>query len=388
MKHYYSLFWALVFTPTFLHATPYIPAQDNTIVERLPYRATDPSVRQSATLRAALKREPQNLNLALTLAKQNYDIGLRTGDPRFIAYAEAALQPWWHLPNPPHDVAVLRAAIRQYRHDFAGSLLDLGRVLDENPRHAPARAQRAAIYLVQARYADSRADCQQLRNGSSALISIACVATADALSGSLHKSYQVLRAAYEEARSASAEEKLWVLNRLAEMQQRAGNARTAETHYLAALSLGIQDVFLLASYADFLLDNERPQAVLKLLKGAPPTDGLLLRQVLAAQRLQLPDASRLADDLRARFAAANLRGDKTHQQEEARFTLSIEGNAQKALTLALENWQVQKEPQDARIVLEAALAANSPAAALAVLSWLRSNHVEDERLQKLAQHLQ
>lgn len=387
MKHSYSLFWALIFTST-VHAVPYIPGRDDTIVERLPYRATDLNIRQSASLRAALKQEPQNLNLALTLAKQNYDIGLRTGDPRFIAYAEAALQPWWRLPNPPHDVAVLRAAIRQYRHDFAGSLLDLGRVLAENPRHAPARAQRAAIYLVQARYADSRADCQQLHTISSALISTACVATADALSGSLHKSYQLLRAAYEEAQSAPAAEKLWVLNRLAEMQQRAGNARAAETHYLASLSVGIQDVFLLASYADFLLDNERPQAVLRLLKDAPRTDGLLLRQVLAAQRLQLPDASRLAADLRARFAAANLRGDKTHQQEEARFTLIIEGNAQKALTLALENWQVQKEPQDARIVLEAALAAKSPAAAQPVLSWMRSNHVEDQRLQKLVQRLQ
>ena len=56
-------------------------------------------------------------------------------------------------------------------------------------------------------------------------------------------------------------------------------------------------------------------------------------------------------------AAAEMRGDTVHQQEEARFALHIKNDAKNALRLAGENWKVQREPRDAQIFLEAALAA-------------------------------
>jgi hypothetical protein len=45
---------------------------------------------------------------------------------------------------------------------------------------------------------------------------------------------------------------------------------------------------------------------------------------------------------------------------------------------------VQREPADARILLESALAAGNREAAQPVLDWLSANHVEDLRLQRLA----
>jgi hypothetical protein len=56
-----------------------------------------------------------------------------------------------------------------------------------------------------------------------------------------------------------------------------------------------------------------------------------------------------------------------------------------ALRLAQENWSVHREPWDARIYLEAALAAANPGAARPVLEWLRDNRVQDVRLAALAQ---
>ena len=64
--------------------------------------------------------------------------------------------------------------------------------------------------------------------------------------------------------------------------------------------------------------------------------------------------------LKSRFDAAALRGDKLHQQEEARFHLHLLERRARALSLARENWTLQREPRDARILLEAALAANDP----------------------------
>ena len=73
-----------------------------------------------------------------------------------------------------------------------------------------------------------------------------------------------------------------------------------------------------------------------------------------------------------------------HLREEARYTLEIRNDADAALALALENWRVQKEPLDARIALEAALAAHKPAAAREVVAWVASSGLEGERLRALA----
>ena len=66
----------------------------------------------------------------------------------------------------------------------------------------------------------------------------------------------------------------------------------------------------------------------------------------------------MSRSLKARFDAAALRGDKLHQQEEARFPLASAAATRRArCALARENWTLQREPRDARVLLEAALAA-------------------------------
>jgi hypothetical protein len=52
-----------------------------------------------------------------------------------------------------------------------------------------------------------------------------------------------------------------------------------------------------------------------------------------------------------------LRGDVSHQREQARFALYLQNEAASALHLAQENRRTQKEPADTRILLEAAIVA-------------------------------
>lgn len=363
-----------------LHAAPYIPRDDRIVLEHLPFKPNDPIAREIATLRAALQQHPQDQALAVKLGWRYYGLVAEDGDPRYLGYAQAALAPWWDLPTPPLEVQVLRASLRQFRHDFAGALADLDQVLERQPRQGQARSLRATIHIVQARYAAARQDCEVLRAPPNELVGYACLAKIDGLTGHATAADADLSARLQKQLSVTPEQKLWVLTRLAELAQRLGHTTLAEARYREALNLGISDTFLLAAYADFLLDQQRAQDAYNLLKDKVRSDVLLLRLVFAAARLHTPDAASLSSTLADRYAAAQLRGDTVHQQEEARFTLQLQHDAQKALGLAQANWQVQREPRDARIFLEAALAARNRVAAGPVLDWVASSHIEDAYL--------
>jgi len=116
-------------------------------------------------------------------------------------------------------------------------------------------------------------------------------------------------------------------------------------------------------------------------------DVLLLRLTLAEQALGAPEFKAHAQTLRERFAAAALRGDTLHRQEESRFQLLVERNRSRALELAIANWAIQREPYDARILLEAAVAAGRREAGQPVLDWLAQSRHEDPRLTALAKSL-
>jgi hypothetical protein len=76
-----------------------------------------------------------------------------------------------------------------------------------------------------------------------------------------------------------------------------------------------------------------------------------------------------------------------HQREEARFRLELRDEPAAALVLALANWRTQREPLDARILLEAAVAAGRPETAAPVLAWLEETGLSDPQLEPLRQRL-
>ncbi|OGB24671.1 MAG: hypothetical protein A3I66_11805 [Burkholderiales bacterium RIFCSPLOWO2_02_FULL_57_36] len=368
-------------------AAPYVPASDAQILERLPFKPNDPIAREMSRMRAELQRNPHDVDAAVRLASRYYGLVSEEGDPRYLGYAQAALAPWWDMPSPPIEVQVLRASLAQFRHDFDGALVDLTKVLERDPGHHQARLLRATIHIVQARYRDAKTDCNSLSSTPDDFIAIGCKAMVDGLTGRSADAYQVLTAAFKNHPGAASNEKLWVLTRLAEISQRQGRMDIAEVHFKQALALGITDTFLLAAYSDFLLDQNRPAEVVTLLRDQTPSDGLLLRLVFAERALNLPAAKQRETTLAARFTAAQMRGDTVHQQEEARFTLHVRNDPKNALMLAQENWKVQREPRDARIFLEAALALKDTAAAKPVLQWLEDSHIEDALLISLARQL-
>lgn len=368
-------------------SAPFEPASDAEVLEVLPARAASPRMRELRDLRAALAADPRNAALAVRLARRYYDEVAAEGDPRYIGYAQAALAPWWDDPSPPPEVRVLRAVLRQFNHQFEPALADLAAAARQAPQLGEAWAWQAAIQLVQADYPAARQSCAQLAPLATPLIGVACMASVDSLTGQATRAAADLRAALGTQADADPAERLWAWTRLAETEERLGRHAQAEAAYRAALALGLPDGYLLAAYADFLLDRQRPAEVLALLKDKTRSDLLLLRLALAAKALRSPLLAPWQDELGARFDAARLRGDATHEKEESRFVLHVLNQPARALELARRNYAVQREPADARALLEAALAAGQPAAAEPVLQWMAASRIESVALQALADRL-
>lgn len=376
-----SLFLIFLFLPVAM-AAPRQPAEDAEVLERLPGGRDAPAMAEIRVLRAALARDPRNAEAAARLARRYFSLANAQGDPRYVGYAEAALKPWAH--EAPTPIRYARALLRQYRHDFSGALDELAAALAAEPQHYGARAWRAAIFMVRADYAAALRECEALPED---LYGIGCRAYVDATTGNARAAQERLGAALARHGDEDADTKLWVLTRLAEMAWRLGDAAAAERRFREALALGLEDNFLLAAYADFLLESGRAPEVVALLKERSRSDTLLLRLALAGKTLGAPQAGAHVQTLGERFAAAALRGERLHLAEEARYLLDLRGDAKAALAAALENWKDQREPRDALIVLEAALAAREPAAAAPVLGWLEESRFEGVRLRQIAARL-
>jgi tetratricopeptide (TPR) repeat protein len=375
------LFLVLAAIPPVLDAAPRKPLDDSEVLQRLPSRAGDASSRELAAMRAAMMSAAGNPGPAADLAQRYFDLAMARGDPRYVGYAEAVVT---RFADPlPASLRLIRGLLRQYRHDFDGALVDFAVALGLDPDLADARAWRGAIYLVQANYAAAQDECDALRRLGRTTLFGACLGLVQAYGGQLEAAYRTLQEALANTRDSG--NRLWLLTRLGEVAAWRGQAEQAERHYREALAIGRDDGYLLAAWGDFLLDSGRPADVLKQLAGWEVSDGLLLRLAEAEAALKLPSAARLARMLDDRFAAARQRGDTTHRAEEARYQLRLRGDAREALRLAAENYKVQREPRDARILLEAAIAAGDAAAAQDARDWLRSSGFEDARLRTLGE---
>ncbi len=368
-------------------AAPRTPLSDSEVVERLPSRADDPAQRELRQLRAALAAAPGSPAPAIALARFHFGLAQEDGDARHIGYAEAALRGVREDTAEQAELLVVRAQLAQYQHDFERALALLERALALSPDDPEALAWETAIHMVRADYASARRTCERLVRVASELLGAACSAQVGAATGALRDSYARLGRELAAHADARASLRQWVSILLAEMAQRLGDARAAEAHYRAALSLTTPDQYLLAGYAEFLIDEGRAAEAATLLRGHERSDTLLLLMARAARALGSAQAPRLAELLRARYAEAALRGSRLYAQDEARFRLEFLGDAAGALELAAQNWTEQREASDARILLEAAVAARAPGEARAVLDWLSASGFEDVRLARLADRL-
>jgi hypothetical protein len=392
MRRWKTLAWAglALAAPLGWAASAYVPAHDDEVVEVLRERPLDPRERAWKAARNAARAHPQDLGIALNVAWQAVQWARQDGDPRLLGQAQAALRTWWALPAPPPEVRLLRATILQSTHRFDEALSDL-QVLVRTPaggswpqeQRDQAWLTLASVLLVTGHYGEAADACRPLLAEVApqpALLGQACLLETESYRGAGEASLQGLNQLVTQA----PRELHGHINLIrAELAERLGQAELAERLY-KVLSFSTSQAYVLGVYADLLLDQGRPQEVLVLLKGRARNDALLLRLAEASQAAgdQAAAAAQVAA-LRARFAAARERGDSVHRREEARFTLRLLHQPAQALQLAEQNWRVQKEPADARVLMECALAARAVPALDEVKTFVRRWGWRDRRLERL-----
>ena len=369
---------------------------DAEVVAQVPARRRDPAVAARARLRRALDADPRDLAAASRLARMLIAAARSGGDPRFLGRAEAALRPWWDDPDPPAEALLLRATIRQSRHEFVPALADLDRLVAETPDDPQAWLTRAVVLGVRGSYAEGLASCARLEALASPLVVAACRAPLLGVTGRARTAAAALAGELRFAHSGV--EAGWAETLLADLAVWSGDPDDAEARLRRLVARAPDDGAARAALADLYLDEGRAAEAAALTEGRDQDDGLLLRRALASvapgaardgnptatPSPTLPPAVR---DMAARFEAARLRGDTVHQREEARFALAVERDPARALHLAQQNWLVQREPADARILLEAAVAADAPGAAAPALAWLADTGCQWPRLRALAASL-
>ena len=329
-----------------------------------------------------------NLDQALTVARRAIELGRANSDPRAYGEAEAALSHWWTEAKPPQQVRLLRAVIRQANHEFSAATADLDAVLEQSPRDAQARLSRAFLRMVTGDAEGAMSDCNALPYGGRGLIRNICFARAAALSGQAAKGRLVLQQAMAADRNSAPAMQKFAAAVLADLNAGLGLNADADALYAAAVAEPSPDVSLIAAYADLLLDMDRAADALLVLADRGEQDALLLRRAIAAKRLGDPRLAQWSGILNERFTAAAAAGNRVHLREEAMFRLKVEDNAAAALHLAAQNWAVQKEPADARLLIEAALAAKDEKAAQPVLDFIARTKLDDQRLMPLVARLE
>jgi Tfp pilus assembly protein PilF len=363
---------------------PYIPASNDTVLEHLP-STSDPRVRQFDALKKQSAAKPGDLKLAVALSRAYLDYGRDTGDARYLGRAQAVIAPWTSKASAPNDAMLVLATILQSRHQFVESRQILQAVLRQDDDNPQAWLTLASVALVQGDMNEAHRDCAHLMGGMDALITAGCIGSWSAVNGNAQSALHIVDTLLKQEPSESPVLQSWAHGLMADAAKTIGQTDRADAEFRKALQFAPGDNFLLADYADFLLDHGRAQAALELTRGYEQSDTSFLRKALAESALRLPTANADVEQMASRFRDLEQRGDsRLYGREEARFALELQHDSVRALKLAQDDWTIQRAPEDIRIYLQAALATGKPASAQVVLAYLKSTRFEDPIVSALA----
>ncbi len=370
--------------PRHAAATAVEPTRDDEVLEILP--AVSGGRAELKRLRQQQAANPKAVGPAVSLARRYLDEARQQGDPRYAGLAFAVLASWPTPATAPDEVLLLQATLQQFVHDFEPAAANLQRLVQRSPGNAQAWLTLATVRRVQGRYAESDLACAGLfaiGAGPSALYARACQAENDSLRGEFQRARDSVNGLLRSSLLA-APARNWLLTTLAESEARAGRPAQAEAAYLEAQAAQT-DPYTALSYADFLLEEERPAEALVQLKTQPRTDAVLLRLAIAGTRIDSTRARRDVAELRERMSLANQRPEArtTHAREGAMFALWIDKSPRRALDLARENVKHQREPLDILVLAQAAAAAQDAAALREVAALSAAMGLRDKRVDAL-----
>jgi tetratricopeptide (TPR) repeat protein len=387
----------------------HVPTDPHTVVHRLPAPVPLQERQRWASSRNRSNAAPNahtntaaNAREALVIARQAIERSRLTGHPSDLGQAAAALAAWQGDANAPREIRLMRSIVHQRQHRFDDAMKDLDGLLLDDPRLDPSTSDavtmqalltRASLHRLQGRWFKVKQDCERLgvlaRESSLpdvVMLAAACLAEVLTFTGK----WQDGQAALQRL-AARAPQNAHVQQVQAELGLRLGATpkTLAKLEQLAKLG---SDVYSRTAYLDALLDSGQEMQALKAWTswrvrgpGDQPhaidaSDPWLIQRAIIAKRLAQPEAPVLAHLLQARQHTTLLREESLDARDAARVALDVLALPQQALAHAQANWDQQREPIDALLVVRAAVAAQRQDEAKRFIEQLRAEGWHDVRL--------
>lgn len=356
--------------------------------DRPSFSLQDSSLSGLTLLEQAYAKSNHNPVLAARLATAYIRLAREESDPDYYRKASELIQPWAKKPAIPgvrekaipDDLRLIRATLAQHNHDYRDASADLLHIVRKQPQHVQAWLTLSTIQLVQGDYPQAEVSCSVLGKITSHWLASLCYSQLYSFTGSAERAFDLQKTLLAQSDPQQAELQLWVTGLLAETALRLGRMQTAEEYFKAGLAIKNNDTYLLRTYSEFLLAQNRSAEVITLLKKFQDNDQLLLRLAMAV-KASGDEAwlSQLVSKLTTSFETAIAIHGHAHDRDAALFLLEFKDDHQQALKLAMLNWQIQKEPDDALLLLQAAKAANQPEVIQQVRDWVAMHQLQDVR---------
>jgi predicted Zn-dependent protease len=343
-------------------------------------------VRDGSARQLELSRgDPQ---LAAQLAGALLEQARLSAQPQLYGRAESVLAPWIGRPTVPAPLLILEANILQQRHEFAAAIALVDRAIAQDPRSSQARLMRANVHIVTGDYEHARPDCAWLLGSGEQWTGSVCIAQVLGSTGQLERGRALLErlmagdAAGPTGGQGPTDEVLaWTLSVRADLALRAGALPEAQDMLTHAVALAPASDYTRLALADVLIARNQLAQAVNILGTTRPSVGVLLRRAIAQSRTDAGHTPDSLAELEERLNVSAQRGERTHLREETRLALEFPHDGadgrQAALALARDNFNVQRETEDIRLLARAAVVARDPAALATLGEWLQHSHYED-----------
>jgi tetratricopeptide (TPR) repeat protein len=333
------------------------------------------------------------LQAALAYARAVFTLGFNEGDLRWFGSAKAALMPWWQAPDLPADGFFMRGLVKQGFHDFDGGLQDIQQAIALNPERAEFWSWRFALHLLQANMSAARQDAEDIAQRFGPQEGQIYRAVLLYRTGQALAAVQWLNASIRSASAQDAASQVWIGFHLGEAHRVAKQPDRAIAVWQRLLQAHPESHLLRLSLADLLNQQGQFQQAKAVATAnsakvnANLSDALLMQALLASRGLKAPDEAALAQQMAARLQSQALRQESLIERPKLIYQIAYGQDLAAGLALSIENWQLQKEPPDAVLFAQAALALQQARAAAPVVQWAETTAYTDPQLAPLIAQL-
>ena len=336
------------------------------------------------TLDQAWRAQPQNLDAALAYARAVFNLGLSEGDLRWFGSAKAALSPWWRASDLPAEAYFLRGLVKQGFHGFDEGLQDINSAIELEPSRPEFWSWRFALHLLLADMTSARQDTEEIARRLGEEEANVYRAVLLYRTGQPLQAVQLLKQAVQSPNYQDAGSQDWLGFHLGEAHRVAGQPDMAIQVWRERLKLSTRSHLLRLSLAELL--NKQGQYQQARATASDQTDlsnlsdALLMQALLASRGTKNADEARLADMMEARLKTQALRQEALIERPKLVYQISYGKDLTSGLALSIENWRLQKEPPDALLFVQAALALGQAPAAEPVALWMEQTGYSDPEL--------